>query len=175
MNLSTTRATTAGGRYANGTIASSRLRNSGVNIFLTASSCASSRVALPKPMLSRAMSAAPAFVVMMRIDVPEIDGLAVVVGELAVIHHLQQDVEQVRVRLLDLVEQDYAVRMLVDRVGQQPALVVADIARRRADQPADRVALHIFGHIKALQRDSHDRRQLAGDLGFTDLLVRAAE
>jgi hypothetical protein len=38
-------------------------------------------------------------------------------------------------RLLDLVEQEHAVRMLVDRVGQQAALVEADIARRRADQP----------------------------------------
>ena len=40
--------------------------------------------------------------------VAEIDGLAVVVGELAVVHHLEEDVEQVRVRLLDLVEQEHA-------------------------------------------------------------------
>ena len=60
------------------------------------------------------------------------------------------------------------MRMLVDRVGQQAALVVADIARRRADQPADRVALHIFGHVEALQRDAHDRGELARDLGLAD-------
>ena len=43
-------------------------------------------------------------------------GLApVVVGERAVVHHLQQDVEDVRMRLLDLVEQQHAVRMLGDR------------------------------------------------------------
>jgi hypothetical protein len=36
--------------------------------------------------------------------VPEVDRLAVVVGELSVVHHLQEDVEQVRVRLFDLVE-----------------------------------------------------------------------
>ena len=50
--------------------------------------------------------------------VAEIDRLAVMVGELAVIHHLQQDVEQVGVRLLDFVQQQDAVRMLVDRIGQ---------------------------------------------------------
>jgi hypothetical protein len=50
-------------------------------------------------------------------DVAEIDRLAVMVGELAVIHHLQEDVEQVRMGLLDLVEQKHGVRMLVDRVG----------------------------------------------------------
>jgi hypothetical protein len=42
----------------------------------------------------------------------------VVVGELPVVHHLQEDVEQVGVRLFDLVEQEDAVRMLVDGVGQ---------------------------------------------------------
>jgi hypothetical protein len=67
-------------------------------------------------------------------DVAEVALLAVVVGQLAVVHHLQQDVEQVRMRLLDLVEQQHAMRMLVDAVGQQAALVEADIARRRADQ-----------------------------------------
>ena len=84
-------------------------------------------------------------------DVAEIDLLAVVVGELAVIHHLQQDVVEVRMGLLDFVEQQHAMRVLVDRVGQQSALVEADIAGRRADQPRDRVALHVFGHVEADQ------------------------
>ena len=57
------------------------------------------------------------------------------VRQLAVVHHLQQDVEQVRMRLLHLVEQQHAMRMLVDAVGQETALVEADIAGRRADQP----------------------------------------
>ncbi len=52
--------------------------------------------------------------------VAEIDLLAVVVGELAVVHDLQQHVEQIRMRLLDLVEQQHAVRMLVDAVGSRP-------------------------------------------------------
>jgi hypothetical protein len=60
-----------------------------------------------------------------------------VIGELPIVHHLQQDVEQVGMRFLDLVEQQHAVRLLVDRVGQQTTLVVADIARGGADQPAD--------------------------------------
>ena len=60
------------------------------------------------------------------------------------------------------------MRMLVDRVGQQAALIVADIARRRADQAADAVPLHIFAHVEALQRDAHDRGELARDLGLAD-------
>ena len=59
-------------------------------------------------------------------------------------------------RLLDLVQQDHRVRMLVDGVGQEPALVEADVARRRADQPREGVALHVFGHVEADQLDPHD-------------------
>ena len=51
--------------------------------------------------------------------IAEIDLLAVVIGELAVIHHLQQDVEQVAMRLFDFVQQQHAMRMLVDAVGEQ--------------------------------------------------------
>ncbi len=91
-----------------------------------------------------------------------------VIGELAVVHHLKEDVEQVRVRLFDLVEQQHRVGMLVDCVRQETALVVTDIARRRADQAADRVALHIFGHVEALERNAHDRGELPGNLRLAD-------
>ena len=101
-------------------------------------------------------------------DVAEVDLLAVVVGQLAVVHHLQQDVEQVRVRLLDFVEQQHAVRMLVDAVGQQAALVEADIAGRRADQPRDGVALHVFRHVEAQQLDAEGIGELARHLGLAD-------
>ncbi len=101
-------------------------------------------------------------------DVAEIDLLAGMIGQLAVVHHLQQDVEEVRMRLFDLVEQQHAVRMLVDRVGEQAALVEADIARRRADQPRDRVALHVFGHVEADQLEPEAGGELARGLGLAD-------
>jgi hypothetical protein len=91
-----------------------------------------------------------------------------VVGQLAVVHHLQQDVEQVRMRLLDLVEQQHAMRMLVDAVGQQAALVEADIAGRRADQARDGVALHVFRHVEAQQFDAERGGELLGDFGLAD-------
>src|SRR6185437_12740079 len=91
---------------------------------------------------------------------------AVVVGQRAVIHHLQQDVEDVWVRLLDLVHQQNAVRMLGDRLGELPALVEADVPGRRADQARNRVPLHVLGHVEAQQLDAETERQLAGDLGL---------
>jgi hypothetical protein len=76
-----------------------------------------------KPMAAFAASDAPALVVMIRITLRKSTLRPLCIGQRAVVHHLQQDVEQVRVRLLDLVEQQHAVRVLVDAVGQQAALV----------------------------------------------------
>jgi hypothetical protein len=63
---------------------------------------------------------APAFDVMIRITLRKSTCLPLWSVSLTVVHDLQQDVEQVRMGLLDLVEQQHAVRMLVDAIGQQP-------------------------------------------------------
>ena len=72
--------------------------------------------------------------------VAEVDPAALGVGQVPVLEDLEQDVEDLRVRLLDLVEQDDAVVLAADRLGQLAALVVADVAGRRADQAAARCA-----------------------------------
>ncbi len=84
--------------------------------------------------------------------VAEIDGAALAVGQSAIVEHLQQDVEHVVMRLLDFVEQDHTVRTPPDRFGQVTAFLVADIARRRADQAADRVLFHELAHVDAHHR-----------------------
>src|SRR3974390_3277622 len=60
------------------------------------------------------------------------------------------------------------MRMLIDAVGEQPALVEADIAGRRADQARYRVPLHVFRHVKAYQLDAKRHGQLLGNLGLAD-------
>ena len=67
--------------------------------------------------------------------IAEVDLLAVVIGQRAMIHHLQQNVEQIRMRLLDFIEQQHAMRMLIDAIGQESALIEANIAGRRTDEP----------------------------------------
>ena len=84
--------------------------------------------------------------------VAEIDRAALAVGQAAVVEHLQQHVEDVRMRLLDLVEEDHLVGPPADGFGQRAALLVADIAGRRADQPRDGVLLHVFRHVDADHR-----------------------
>ncbi len=79
-------------------------------------------------------------------------------------------------RLLDLVEQHDLVGPAPHRLGQRAAFLVADIARRRADQAGDRVLLHVLGHV-----DAHERRVVVeqeagerlGQLGLAD--ARGAE
>src|SRR3546814_2554894 len=55
-------------------------------------------------------------------------------------------------RLLDLVEQDHAVRAPAHGFGEVAALLVADVARGRADLAADRVHLHELAHVDAHHR-----------------------
>ncbi len=71
--------------------------------------------------------------------------------------------------LLDLVEQDHAVRPPAHPLGELAALVVADVARRRTDQPGHRVALHVFAHVDADHRvfvAEHHLGQGLGQLGL---------
>ena len=52
-------------------------------------------------------------------------------------------------RLLDLVEQHHRVRAPPHRLGERASFLVADIARRRADQPRHGVLLLILRHVHA--------------------------
>ena len=74
--------------------------------------------------------------------------------------------EQVLMRLFNFVEQQHAMRMLIDAVGEHsPLLVEADIARRRADQAADRMAFHIIPTcVEADQFHAHDGGELFREL-----------
>ena len=103
--------------------------------------------------------------------VAEIDGAALAVGQPAVVEHLQQHVEHVRMRLLDLVEQHDLIGPPPHRFGERAAFVVADIAGRRADQPGHRMLLHVLRHVDADQRMlvvEQELRQRLGQLGLAD-------
>ena len=54
--------------------------------------------------------------------------------------------------LFHLVEQHDLIGTPPHRFGQHTALVIADIARRGADQPGDRMLLHEFAHVDADHR-----------------------
>ena len=152
-------------------ISSTRLRNSGRNAErTTAITCSrTASVSSPSGWLTRNSRAE-----IRRHDdqrVAEIDRAALPVGQPAVVEHLQQHVEHVRMRLLDLVEQDHLIGPPPHRFGERAAFLVADIARRRADQPRDRVLLHVFRHVHAHQRGlvvEQEFGERLGELGLAD-------
>ena len=74
-------------------------------------------------------------------------------------------------RLLDLVEEHDLIRPAPHGFGQHTALVIADIARRRADQAGDRMFLHELGHVDADHRTVVIEQELGhglGELGLAD-------
>jgi hypothetical protein len=92
----------------------------------------------------------------------------VVVGQRAVIHDLQQQIEHIRMRLFDFIEQQHAVRMLGNGLGQQSALIESHVARRRADEARHGMPLHVLRHVEAHEFHAHGDRQLPGHFGLAD-------
>ena len=77
----------------------------------------------------------------------EVAGASLVVGQAAVFEHLEEDVEDVGVCLLDFVEEDDGVGFAADGLGELSGLVVTHISRRCPNKAADAVALLVFGHV----------------------------
>ncbi len=83
--------------------------------------------------------------------VPEVDGASLAVGQPAVVEDLEEDVEDARVSLLHLVEQDDRVRTPAHSLGELSALVVADVAGRGTDEAGHSVLLAVLAHVDADQ------------------------
>ena len=92
--------------------------------------------------------------------VGEIHRAALAIGDPAVIEDLQHHVEHIGVGLLHLVEQHHRIGAAPHGLGELAALLVAHIARRRADQAAHGVLLHVFAHV-----DPHHRLLGIEELG----------
>ena len=77
----------------------------------------------------------------------EVHHASLVVGQTAVVEHLQEDVEYVRMRLFYFIEQNYRVRFAAYGLRELSALIVSYVSRRRTDQPAYAEFLLIFRHV----------------------------
>ena len=74
------------------------------------------------------------------------------VGQDAVAEQLQQDACHVAVGLFQLIEEQDAVGAAADLLRERAARIVADVARRRAEQARDARRLHILRHIHPDER-----------------------
>ena len=77
----------------------------------------------------------------------EVHRAALRIGHAAIVKHLQQHVENIRVRLFNLVEQYNAVRLPAHGLGKLTALIIANVSRRCAYQASHGVFLHVFAHV----------------------------
>ncbi len=104
--------------------------------------------------------------------VAEVDRSTLPVGEPAVVEHLQQHIEHFRMRLLDLVEEgDHRIGAPPHGLRQLTALLIADIARRRADETGDGELLPVLAHVDAHHRllvVEQERGERFGQLGLAD-------
>ena len=103
--------------------------------------------------------------------IPEVHLPATGVGQSTGVKYLQQDVEDLGVGLLDLIQQDRAVVLPADPLGQLPALVIADVPRRCANEAGHGMTLLKLGHVEANHRivvAEHELGQGAHQLGLAD-------
>ncbi len=84
--------------------------------------------------------------------IPEIHLAAQAIGQNTVVQHLQQDIEHIRVRFLDFIEQYHAVGLATDFFRQLSAFFVAHVAGRRSHQARYAEFLHVFAHVDPHQR-----------------------
>ena len=88
-----------------------------------------------------------------------------------VLEDLEEDVEDLRMGLLDLVEEHHRVALAPDGLGQLAALVEPDVAGRRPDEAADVVALHELAHVDLDERvlaAEHELGERLGELRLPD-------
>lgn len=103
-------------------------------------------------------------------DIFAVNQAAFTVCHFALIERLVEQVEHIRVRFFHFIEQYYRVGFLANRFGQYAAFTVANVARRRTNQPRDGVFLLEFGHIdggQVLATAVKQLCQLQDGFGFT--------
>ena len=78
--------------------------------------------------------------------------MSLIVGETSVVEDLEEDVEDVAMRLFDFVEEDDGEGLATDRFRQHAPFFIADISWRGPDEARYGVFFHELAHV-----DAHDR------------------
>ena len=99
--------------------------------------------------------------------IAEVSLATVVVGQSTVVHDLKQNIEHIGVRFFDFVEQQHAMWLFGNGLGQQAALVKANVTWGRTNQTRNSVAFHVFRHVETQHFNAENKGQLFGHLGFT--------
>ena len=66
------------------------------------------------------------------------------ISDMAIVQHLEQNIEHVRMCFLNLIKQHYRIRVPADLLTELAALFESHITRRRANHLGHRMSLHIL-------------------------------
>ena len=97
--------------------------------------------------------------------IAEVHGATLAICKAPILHNLQQQIKDIGMGLFDFVQQYHAIGLATDGVRQLPALIVAHIARRGADEAGRGVLFHILAHIKAQHGSFVTKKLLSQGLG----------
>ncbi len=89
---------------------------------------------------------------------------------MAIVEHLQEDIEHIGMRLLDLVKQHDGIRRSAHLLAELSALLEAYVSRGGAYHLGDGMGLHILRHIhpdQGVLRAEHRLCKRLGQLGLT--------
>ena len=103
--------------------------------------------------------------------VAKIDGMPLAVGEAPVFKYLEKDIENIGMGLFDLVKEHHRVGPPPKGLRKLAALLVAHVARGRAYQFSDLVALHILTHVEphhGILAPEKELRERTGQLRLPD-------
>jgi len=101
--------------------------------------------------------------------VAEVDVPAERVGQPAFLHDLEQHVEDIGMRLFDLVEEHHRIGTTAHTLGQLTAFLVAHVTRGRTHQAGGVVLFHVLRHVDLDQGflvTEHEPGQLLGQVGL---------
>mmetsp|Transcript_18955 Transcript_18955/g.41043 ORF Transcript_18955/g.41043 Transcript_18955/m.41043 type:complete len:231 (-) Transcript_18955:511-1203(-) len=80
-------------------------------------------------------------------DILKVNRPSFSISQDTIFHYLQQHIQHIPVRLLNLIQQYDRMRSSPDRLCQLPSFFISHIPRRRSRQPRRSMLLHIFRHV----------------------------
>eukprot|EP00052_Salpingoeca_macrocollata_P017098 m.138431 g.138431 ORF g.138431 m.138431 type:complete len:427 (-) comp20267_c0_seq1:1212-2492(-) len=96
--------------------------------------------------------------------VSEVHAMALGVGQMPIIQHLQQKIGDLAVSLFKFVQQHHRIRAAPHSLRQRPALFIAHITRWGAYQPGHAESLHVLAHVHSHKRILRVKHKLSDGL-----------
>src|ERR1051325_968391 len=79
--------------------------------------------------------------------ITEVHSTSLTIGQATIVQQLQENVENLGMRLFNFIEQHYAIGSAANCLSQLTTFLITNVARRRTDQSTDRMLFLILAHV----------------------------